>query len=217
VSDFAHPLLRRSLAAAYRFCDIFHAPFDRTTPPVTAPLTVTIPALRWTALPVDDDATYRFSASTLTEPAPSGGPLAIAVTSSDGSYVNFEPISVTLPLAVSSPPVRSDYLVVKPLWPTRLFRVPTGETALHGSIRSTTLPVAGLKVTMYATPSPPPGGPYTYTDARGDFLFRFPLLAAAGDTATLTIDVSDGSPVAISPSSIVLKLREIAMAQFNRV
>ena len=52
---------------------------------------------------------------------------------------------LTLPLPVSAPPQRPDFLIAKPLWPTTAMRPPDGETAVRGHHRSPTAqPVADL-------------------------------------------------------------------------
>jgi hypothetical protein len=158
---FVAPQLQRTLSAVYRFYDAFLFPIDDATPPVTSPLQVSIPALEWSALRTESDSTYRFSALTLTRPAPSGGPMDVQVTAVNGDYTSLQPISLTLPLPVSSPPKRADFLLLTPLWPTPAFRPPGGETAVRGSIQSLTAkPVAGLKVEMW------PGSAVSVSPAR---------------------------------------------------
>ena len=216
------PLWQRTLGVVYRFCDISYFPLVDATPPVRAPLLVTIPSLRWRAL-AGDDVTYRFSLPTLTESfagqVPST-PLDVEVESLDGTYHNFEPFQVTLPVPLSSPPRRSDFLFTKPLWPTRKLRLITGETAIAGSIVSSSgsQPIEGLKVVIYGPGGPIAGGPYMYTDASGDFLFRLPFLQSSTSApVTVTIAVSDsGGPITVTPPSLTISLGEVATAQFIR-
>jgi hypothetical protein len=214
------PLLQRTLCAVYRFYDAFFYPISDLTPPVTSPLSVSIPSLNWSALPSDDDFTYRFSAPTLTQVAPSGANLAVQVTSANGDYVSFEPIALTLPLPLSTPPQRSDFLIQRPLWPTVALRPGRAETAVHGRIWTAgAQPVADIKVEIWTggTPLPPPGTPYTRSNANGDFLFRLPLLkGASGASATFAIQLAGGA-IGVSPASVSIALGQTQIIEFQRV
>ncbi|HEX3864910.1 MAG TPA: hypothetical protein VHY35_24755 [Stellaceae bacterium] len=216
---FVAPRLQRSLSAVYRFYDAFLFPPDERTPPLDVTLDVTIPALDWAALPWANDFTYRFSASTLTRPAPSGAGLAVEVTARNGDYINFEPILLTLPLAVSLPPLRSDFLIARALWPTPAARPPAGETVVRGTVRSATAqPVADLKVVMWSggSVSPPAGTPYTRTNAAGDFLYRLPQLkGATGSAVSITIQVEDGA-VTVAPATLPILLGQTQIVAFQR-
>jgi hypothetical protein len=173
---------RRMLCTVYRFFDAFMTPVNALTPPVAHALRVSIPSLAWTALRVAEDGTYRFSASTLTMPAPAGPALPVTVLDESGAYVNHVPLVLTLPRPVSSPPVAADFLIDLPLWPTPAWRPPPGETAIRGHVTSPTAQaVDHLQVEMWTGPSlvPPAGTPFTFTDVHGGFLFRFPFLKAA--------------------------------------
>ena len=97
MSAFVTPILQRTLSAVYRFYDVFFFPLDDTSPPVTIPLDVSILALRLTAQHAPTDATYRFSALTLTQPAPTGVNLDVQVSDSSGQYTTLQPIQLTLP------------------------------------------------------------------------------------------------------------------------
>jgi hypothetical protein len=213
------PLLQRTLSAAFRFYDAFLYPIDDLTSPLTTPLKVSIPSLNWSALRADDDFTYRFSALTLTRPAPSGPGLVVQVVAPGGDYVAFEPISMNLPVPLSSPPKRADFLIAKPLWPTPAVRPSDGETAVRGFIRSSTAqPISDLKVQMWlgGTPAPPPDTPYTRSHANGDFLFRFPRLKGAlGGTVSINVRLSDGA-VAVSPASLSIVLGQTQIIGFQR-
>lgn len=217
---FASPRLQRSLAAVYRFYDAFLYPIDDDTPAIAAPVDVSIRSLRWSALRSDNDLTYRFSASTLTGPPPSGINLPVEVAASNGDYVSLEPILLSLPRPLSNPPRRSDFLIPTPLWPTPVLRPPVGETALRGIIRSAGAPpVAGLKVRMWLAggPTPPLGTPYTRSDANGAFLFRFPLAkGATGDSVTVGIQLEDGA-VGVSPGSVSVTLGRTQIREFQRM
>ena len=218
-SVFVAPLLRRSLAAVFRFYDAFYFPIDDRTPPIDAALEVAIPSLGWTALRNEADATYRFSALTLEQPVPSGPALAVQVVSARGDYVSFEPIVLTLPRAVSTPPRRSDYLIALPLWPTTAFRPPGFETAVYGRILSPTAqPVSDLRVRAWTggAPLPPPGSPYTRSNAQGEFLFRFPLLkGAAGRTESISLQLADGA-VAVAPTSVLITRGQTQIIELQR-
>jgi hypothetical protein len=211
--------LRRSLAAVYRFYDAFLFPIDELTPPIASPLDVSIPALDWKALPVPDDATYRFSAMTLGMPPPSGIDLEVAVAARDGDYVSLEQILLSLPLAVATPPRRSDYLIVRPLWPTVALRPPAGETAVRGILRSVSAqPVSGIKVEMWlgGGATPPPGTPYTRTDDSGEFLARFPKVKGrSASPLAAGIRLDDGA-IPIVPAAPTLRLGSTQIVAFQR-
>src|SRR5476649_1321950 len=122
MSTFVTPILQRSLSVVYRFYDAFFFPLDDMSPAIDAQLDVTIPALQWSALRVDSDHTYRFSAQTLTQPPPTGINLAVQVAAPNGQYVSLEPILVTLPRPLSVPVQRADFLINQRLWPTTVVR-----------------------------------------------------------------------------------------------
>jgi hypothetical protein len=189
------------------FHDIFFRPFDDRTPRVRSALEVSIPERSWLAYYAASDATYRFSAVDWEAPLPST--LAVVVRSIDGDYASYEPLTITLPLAIPSPPLASSFLIHRPLWPTSAFRPIAGETAISGMITHPTLKISGLRVVMYSG-APDPLSPYTYTDAAGGFLFRLPYLGAASSavpTIPMSIDVRDGvTPVVVSPASAVVTL-----------
>jgi hypothetical protein len=216
---YVAPRLRRTLAAVFRFYDVFLGPFDDATPLISSPLDVSIPELNWRALQSDNDRTYRFSARTLTQSTPGGANLGVKVVAARGDYVNFEPILLTLPLPISTPPVRADFLITRPLWPTPAARPPAGETAIWGHISgSAVLPVADLKVQAWlgSTPTPPAGTLWTRSDANGDFLFRFPLLKGApGHTASISIQLADGA-IAVTPNSLSIVLGQTQIVELQR-
>jgi hypothetical protein len=214
------PLLQRTLAAVYVFYDAFF-PLDDHTRPLTSPLKVSIPELHWDAFFGAGDSTYRFSALTLTQPPPSGL-RKVQVTAVNGDYSSLVDIAVTLPLPIppNTPPTRADYLIPTPLWPTVALRPPDGETAVRGSIfTSTAQSVAGLKVEMWLGPAvtPPVGTPFTLTNANGDFLFRFPLLKKPLAPAT-TIDMRlrlHGGALTVSPSSLPVLYGQTQILSFQ--
>jgi hypothetical protein len=205
------------LGFALRFEDIFDRPATPTTSPVRAPLQVSIPALRWQAFYAGSDGTYRFRFGPHDVIA---GTHAVEVTSLDGSYANHEAFTVTLPRVVSTPPVTDDFLIARPLWPTRSFRIPEGETAVIGRITSpTSQPVAGLRVQLYRGASPPPSGAYTYTDANGEFVFRLLKLGGlvpGGPITDIKIAVSDGGPIVVSPVMFTVDLGHAQAISFQR-
>ena len=203
VVPLVNPRLRRSLSAVYRFYDAFLYPLDDRTAPVTAPLDVSIPSLRWSAWWSEEDSTYRFSALTLRQPAPAGVGLEVRVVARNGDYAAFDPLTLTLPRAVSTPPARADFLVPTPLWPTVAMRPPAGETVVRGTLRDNAArPAADRKVEMWTGTAavPPAGTPFTRTNADGDFLFRFPRLAASGPTVALRARVNGGADALASDS-----------------
>jgi hypothetical protein len=212
----------RVLGAVVTFRDVFYLPFNDDTPLVRARLDVSIPARKWRASFSENDATYRFSMAG--EPVPTGT-FDVQVDVRDDTYAHFEPFQLTLPVTPSAPPRASDFLVVKPLWPTRRFRVPRGETAVVGQLHHPTLPTAGLRVRMFPAGPPPPVAPYTYTDAQGGFLFRFPRLDTAVlptppqkvATVELQVEVTDGgAPVAVTPSTFAVLLGMTQFMAFTR-
>jgi hypothetical protein len=219
-APFVSPLLQRTLSAVYRFYDAFFFPPDLNTPQVASPLDVSIPSRRWSALRAESDNTYRFSAPTLTVPPPAGANLVVQVTALTGDYLSLEPIKLSLPLPLSSPPVPSDFLQNTPLWPTPSLRPPDGETAVRGQVKGATAqPVAGLKVEMWtgASPTPPPGTPYNLTDVQGQFVYRLPLLkGAAGSLVTFKIRLNSGA-ITLSPASVSLVLGVTQIILFQRL
>jgi hypothetical protein len=220
--------LTHYLGVVVRFVDPF------TNRPVSVPLSVSIPALRWSALWWESDSTYRFSKSNV--PVIAGvpqlptGTFALKVDlpgrENDppdpptalprGPYAAFEPRQVTLPPAAPhAPPVLvSDYLVDLTLWPTVAFTVPAGETAVVGQIVSSTAQsVVGLKVIVFRGATPPAGTPYTRTDAAGQFLYRLPgLKRSVGSlTASLGIQVftEANAPLAVTPSTFPIPIGQV--------
>lgn len=202
------PVVGHDLGVAIRFVDIFTArPIDaplqvraEALPPAPPPpppplLPLRRPDLPWRAVRRAHDGTYRFVASRPVQ-LPNGA-LPVLVDAPAGEYVNFEPFTVMLPRphAVHPPtPDRADYLIERALWPTRRARLEPGETAIVGRVRSGGVnPVARLRVRL--SPGVVPPTPYTYTDERGEFVFRFPALkrqvigAVVTSTASLNIEM----------------------------
>jgi hypothetical protein len=215
---FVAPQVQRTLSAVYRFYDVFQFPIGDLTPPVASPLDVSIPSLQWRAWRAAD-LTYRFSALTTTRPAPGGVDLAVQVTALNRDYVSFEPILLTLPRPLSTPPRRADFLIAQQLWPTTALRPRNGETGVRGVIRSgSAQPVADLKIVMWVGGAalPPPGTPFTRSDENGDFLFRFPLLKGVpGQTVSAAIQLSDGA-VPVSPAAMPVVLGQTRIIEFQR-
>src|SRR5205085_1934348 len=146
-SLFTRVELSHRLAVAVRYFDIF------TGETVRLPLTVTIPALRLEAFHAGSDDTYRFIVHN--RDVPTGGPFDIEVDNLRGEYEARESMQVTLPIVVGHPPpvVRPDLLLEFPLWPTRLRKIPPGETAITGRIVSGGVrDVNGLRVFVFAPP-----------------------------------------------------------------
>jgi hypothetical protein len=169
------------LAAAIRFLDAF------TGAPVGVPLEVraeklpivkSMPLVPWKAVAGLNDATYRFLVSG--QDVMPVGPIPITVTAPRAEYVDFEGFSVVLPLPlVAHPPTpaRSDLLIEKTLWPTRVIKVPPGETAIVATIKSAgATTVENLRIKIWSGPGPAPVQPYAYTNASGEALFRLPDL-----------------------------------------
>jgi hypothetical protein len=214
------PGLVHRLGVAVRFLDAF----DGTR--VGVPLLVSIPAQRWTALPVPADATYRFA---LTNRALPAGLFDVAVEVPGGEYAYAEPFKVQLPppgLPHPPPLTAGDFLVERPLWPTPRFRPPPGETAVLGRVESAggATSVEGLKVILFVWPGPAPAGPYAYTNDRGDLLFRLPGLkgSASGGTVTATADLgaavrgAGNAVVPVTPAgSFTVPLGRVSVQRFT--
>jgi hypothetical protein len=216
---FVAPALQRTLAAVYRFYDAFFFPIADSTPPVSSALEVSIPLLQWSAQRIETDATYRFSAFTLKRPAPTGVNLQVQVRDADGHYVSFAPILLTLPMPLSVPPKRSDFLIPTPLWPTMTVRPPDGETAVRGVITSPTAqPVAGLTIEMWTggPPTPPPGTPLTRSNTRGEFLFRFPRLKGIPGTPLPVQIRLNGGALAVTPAALPVVFGRTQIVPFAR-
>ncbi len=193
------PAVVHHLSAALRFVDTF------TSRPVDVPLDVAagvlpivfgMPNTPWKALRAPNDGTYRFLVTNRTV-APIGN-VAVSVAAPGGEYTNFEPFSVTLPRPfVAHPPTpdRSDFLVERSLWPTRVFAVPAGETAIVGNVMSGGVnPIDALRIHIWPFGSPMPPTPYAYTDVSGEFVFRLPGLkkvsgGVISTTASLALDI----------------------------
>lgn len=188
------PRVVHRLAAALQFVDAF------TREPIRVPLVVSIPSPPWTARRMPQDATYRFLTTNAEVPA---GLFGVEVVAPGGEYVAHEPITVRLPrpLVDHPPPARAeDYRIEAPLWPTLLVRPPAGETAIRGRItRPPGADAGGLRVVLYAAGQLVPSSPYARTDARGEFLFRLPLLKTSlaggvvASTRSLDVQVRDAS------------------------
>jgi hypothetical protein len=211
------PTWTRNLAAAVQFVDPF------TSLPIRAPFAVSIPALQWTALWWDADATYRFSLANV--PLVAGAPkmpvgvFMLMVTPAGGpSYAALEPRLITLPVAPTHPPpvVAADYLIQLALWPTAAFRPPAGETAVTAQlISATNQSVAGLKARMFDASVPsPPSNVYTRSDANGEFLIRLPGLQrgnAANPTVVLDVQIFNAAnaPIVVTPATLTVPIGQL--------
>jgi len=207
------PALTRHLAAVVQFVDPF------TALPIRVPFAVSIPALRWTALRWDNDATYRFSRANAPlvggTPQLPVGTFTLSVTPTSGTYAALEPRQITLPPAPSHPPpvLVADYLVALALWPTVAFRVPAGETAVTARLVSASNQnVTGLKLRLFdsAAPPPPPNV-YTRSDAAGQCLVRLPTLRrgnVANPTVLLTVQVFDAANalLVVTPATLTVPI-----------
>jgi hypothetical protein len=195
------PAIVHRLGAVLRFVDAFSAVPVRARLEVrveSLPVVAGMPGTPWNAVPGRGDGTYRLMVSGGTV-LPVGA-IAVTVSAPGREYVNFEPFTVALPrplVAHPPTPARSDFLVERPLWPTRSLKVPPGETAIVGRVSSTggTTAVARLRVKLWPSGSPMPASPYAYTDDAGEFLFRLPALTGSVSggvvvsTADLALDV----------------------------
>lgn len=198
-NNFTHWYTHR-LAAALRFFDVF------TSRPVETPLKVTIPGLDWTAVRCDNDSTYRFM---VTEARVPSGTFQVVVEDPEKIYVNHQLIELTLPAASATPPIsRGDFLHEYPLWPTRRYKIPPGETAVVGRLTSTSSSdVENLEVRIYPAGQSPPDTPFACSDMDGEFLYRLPDVVSDtnGDPrpANLAVQVQrEGAAVGpVTPSS----------------
>ena len=210
------------LNAAVRFIDHF------TVLPVRAVLSVRattlpaappgLPTVPWTAYRAPADGTYRFLVGNGT--IPPTGAIAVTVDAPAKDYAAFEPLTLTLPLVPPPHPLPvqpADFLVEHPLWPTPALRLPFGETAVVGTVRSAGAnPIAGLRLKIWTGTALPPASPYAYTGAGGEFVFRLPGLrtSPAAISVTLFVEVTlpptytTAVPVgAMAPFTVPLSVR----------
>jgi len=185
--DGPFPPLVRRLGAVLRFADAY------TGQPVRVPLVVTIPALGWTALRIERDATYRFSTSN--QPPPPAAPYSVTVEAPGGEYTALEPVAVTLPRppVAHPPPVRFNDYLVQPdpkLWPTRAARAAPGETVIIGRLvnNASGAAMAAHKVVLFQG-AVAPAEPYARTDSNGDFIYRLPGLKTQTALVNLNVEV----------------------------
>jgi len=130
------PRQQRALAFAIGFRDRFLPGSD--DPLIRVPLEVEALGQRAYA---GADGTYRISV-TGTPPVIPTGTFPISVKVPGGQYTAFDPIEVELPLSPSVP-LRSNYLLLRFLWPTRMLPLPAGETAVAGTITEQGMPRRG--------------------------------------------------------------------------
>ena len=213
IESVAVPPGRRVLAAAFAFRDVFVP--ESAGVLVAVPLEVSaLGALAWRG----DDGTYRIS---LSGPAPTvpAGTFPVSVSAPGGAYAALDPITVTLPRAVSSPPVRGDFLQIVPLWPTRRLRLPPGETAVHGVVTQLGVPQPGLRILLHPGAVPPPGTPEARTDERGEFVYRFPLGPGVAATAPMSLTVTCFDPIdplTLTPSALTLAAGRVHTLSLQR-
>jgi hypothetical protein len=203
---------QRRLVLAVAFRDIFFP--DPAAALIAVPLAVEVLGIvAWRG----DDATYRISVPSGTAvPAP---PWAVTVSAPGGEYVQLDPITVPGAPVPSTPPVRSDYLRTFPLLPTRLLRLPPGETAVQGVIRKLGVAQAGLGVTLHPGSVPSAGTPQARTDAAGQFVYRLPDVTGAGLGAAVSLTVTvvaGGVPVTVSPATVTLAAGRVQTLSFER-
>lgn len=217
-TDRSHVVHR--LSAAIRFVDAFTA--KAVTQPLDVraevlPVVLGMPNPPWLAVRGPSDDTYRFFVTDNTV-APVG-PIPVSVSAPGEEYASFEllePFTVTLPRpVVAHPPTpdRSDFLVERTLWPTRLLKVPPGETAIVGRVTNASGPVPALKVRMGKAPGPLPATPYTYTSDSGEFVVRLPSLKTVNGgvpttTASILIEllVPPAYAVTVAPTAPVFPI-----------
>jgi hypothetical protein len=203
----------RRLAFAISFRDAFLP--TAAAPPIRVRLEVDALGQRAFAAA---DGTYRVSVVGMPPVVPAGT-FPITVRAPGGEYVASDPPpSVTLPRIVSVPPQQSDYLLIERLWPTRLFPIPLGETAVVGVVTQLGAPVPGLTVRLHEAVVPPPATPEARTNDEGEFVYRFPFApgAAAATPLSLHVTVLDGAtPVLVTPSALQLAAGRVHTISFN--
>lgn len=212
-NDFTH-WFRHRLAVAVRFTDVF------TERPVETPLRVTISGASCSAIYRAADSTYRFM---LTEAPVPSGVFQLAVEDPEQTYVNHQPIELTLAPGPSTPPIsRQDYLYQFPLWPTRKFKVPIGETAVVGRLVSTSSgSVGNLDVHIFTAGETPPPTPFARSNPEGEFLFRLPWVTRETDgtarPTSLDVQVSlAGVPIgSVTPSNFTLNPGRVQCRTFD--
>lgn len=192
-----HPALVHRLVVAFHFVDAFSQreidrPLEVSAPTIPFASGIHSPRLPWSATPFRN--IYRFQ--TTNEEALPPATIDFQVADPSGAYAAFERISVGFPVPVSTPPSSSDFLREISLWPTRKFGAVSGETAAVISVRSAgATDIAGLQVRVWKhTGGAAPSTPYTYTDARGEALFRllgpdFKRTASGGTTVDVDVEL----------------------------
>lgn len=154
------------LGIAVRFVDVF------TGGPINAPLRVSAPAQQWTAVRRTTDDSYRFL---FTETAIPAGVFDLQIDSLSGEYQSLQPAQITLPVVSGPPPVRADYIMTLPLWPTRQFQFPAGETGIIGRIVSGgTNSIRDLQVRLFPQGTAPAAAPAAFSNSNGEFVYRLP-------------------------------------------
>lgn len=212
-NNFTHWFTHR-LAIALRFFDVF------TGKTVEAPLRVTVPAHGWEAIHRTSDATYRFL---VTEAIVPSGTFHVFVEDTDQTYTNHEPIEIALTTVPSTPPIsRGNYLQEYPLWPTRKFKAPVGETAVVGRLVSAGAnPVENLDVRLYPTGEAPPADHFARSNSAGEFLFRLPWIQREVDGTPLPLSIEvqitrAGVPLSpVTPSSFTPEPGHVRYRTFN--
>lgn len=208
------PWFTHRLAIVLRFVDAF------TGRPVETRLRVAMTGQRWDAVHCAADSTYRFMMTA--SPVPSGA-FQVEVEDPEQNYVNHEPIELTLTSSSPTPPIsRHDYLHEFPLWPTRKFEVPIGETAVVGRlVNASAGAVGGLDVRIFPVGEPPPPTPYARSNADGEFLFRLPWVTRETDGTpippSLEVQVSrDGVGVSpVMPSTFCPEPGQVRLRTFE--
>lgn len=194
---FAH-----RLGIVIRFVDVF------TGRVIDSPMRVSVPDQEWIAVKGKTDATYRFL---FTEQAVPAGNFTVEVISLTQEYQNLQVLQISLPVVPSIPPLRSDFIVEHPLWPTRKFKIPAGESAVTGRIVSGGVnAVDDLQIRFYEQGTLPSAAPAAFSDAQGEFVYRLPWYSyqVAGSVVSPPPDIdieitgTGGVITPINPASI---------------
>ncbi len=127
------------------------------------------------------DGTYRF----IDLPA---GNHAVTYVSSSGYYASFDaPLSVLTPIATPQTAIKRD------LWPTPAAPIPTGMTAIRGSISGATFKNVKVEIAAQGQPF----DRFTYTDLSGNFVFliatRLNPIAANDPRTALSVQLNGGA------------------------
>jgi hypothetical protein len=184
---YDHPAVTFALATVIRLVDAF------TGVPLRERYDVRLAGREdWAPVFRESDATYRFVVSNA--PIPSLV-TDVVITGNDATrHRDADGLTVTIPPPGPAPvPLTvGHYLTEHPLWPSRTFRPPPGETFVRGLVLRAGAPQPDHRVRIAAGAAPAATAPAAPTDADGQFGYRLPSLTVAapsGGGATTTADL----------------------------